>query len=162
VSALVARAATLEDADAICVIYNEGIAARTATFETAPRSVDDVRAIIVEAKPIVVVERRERVVAFAKTSATSSRACYAKNLDFSVYVASDSRGIGAGRSAMLELVRRAREAGFWKLVSGVFTDNAASRAMLRRVGFREVGTYEKHGQLDGEWRDVVIVELLLR
>jgi phosphinothricin acetyltransferase len=162
VSALYARAATIDDAAAICVIYNEGIAGRAATFETAPRSPDDVRAIIDEGKPIVVVERDARVIAFAKTSATSPRACYARNLEFAVYVASDSRGAGAGRTAMLELVRRAREAGFWKLVSGVFTDNAASRAMLRRVGFREVGTYEKHGQLDGAWRDVIIVELLLR
>jgi phosphinothricin acetyltransferase len=37
----------------------------------------------------------------------------------------------------------------------------ASRALLRKLGFREVGTYEKHARLDGAWRDVVIVERLL-
>ena len=36
--------------------------------------------------------------------------------------------------------------------------NAASRGLLRSLGFREVGIYERHGQLDGAWRDVVIVE----
>jgi phosphinothricin acetyltransferase len=55
----------------------------------------------------------------------------------------------------------ARDAGFWKLVSRVFVENDASRALLRAVGFREVGVYERHGQLDGVWRDVVIVEKLL-
>jgi phosphinothricin acetyltransferase len=60
-----------------------------------------------------------------------------------------------------ELTRAAEQAGFWKLLSRVFTDNAASRHLLRSLGFREVGIYEKHGCLDGVWRDVVIVERLL-
>ena len=59
------------------------------------------------------------------------------------------------------LIPVARQARFWKLLSRVFPENAASRALLRSVGFREVGTYEKHAQLEGVWRDVVIVELLL-
>jgi len=70
----------------------------------------------------------------------------------------DWRGKGAGRLAMQQLLRESETAGFWKLVSRVFVENAASRGLLRLLGFREVGVYEKHGQLDGIWRDVVIVE----
>ena len=29
------------------------------------------------------------------------------------------------------------------------------------LGFREIGVYQKHGQLDGAWRDVIVVELLI-
>jgi phosphinothricin acetyltransferase len=76
-------------------------------------------------------------------------------------VAREARGRGAGRCALAALIDAARAAGFWKLVSRVFPENAPSRALLRRHGFREVGLYEKHGQLDGAWRDVVIVERLL-
>lgn len=36
-----------------------------------------------------------------------------------------------------------------------------SRALCRACGFREVGVYEKHGRLDGQWLDVVIVERLI-
>jgi RimJ/RimL family protein N-acetyltransferase len=46
-------------------------------------------------------------------------------------------------------------------VSRIFPENEASLALCRRLGFREVGTYRRHAKLDGEWRDVVIVELLL-
>jgi RimJ/RimL family protein N-acetyltransferase len=46
-------------------------------------------------------------------------------------------------------------------VSRIFPENEASLALCRRLGFREVGTYRRHATLDGEWRDVVIVELLL-
>ena len=59
------------------------------------------------------------------------------------------------------LIDAAEGAGFWKLVSRVIVENEASRALLRSLGFREVGTYRRHGKLDGEWRDCVIVELLL-
>jgi phosphinothricin acetyltransferase len=62
---------------------------------------------------------------------------------------------------MERLIEMARQAGFWKLVSRVFVENVASRALLRRVGFREVGIYERHGKLHGVWRDTVIVERLL-
>jgi phosphinothricin acetyltransferase len=60
-----------------------------------------------------------------------------------------------------QLRNRFCRAGFWKLLSRVFTDNIGSRALIRSLGFREVGIYEKHGCLDGVWRDVVIVERLI-
>jgi phosphinothricin acetyltransferase len=60
------------------------------------------------------------------------------------------------------LVATARERGYWKLVSRIFPFNTPSRALCRACGFREVGVYEKHGVLRGEWTDVVIVERLIR
>lgn len=156
-----ARAATPEDAARIAQIYNEGIEDRVGTFETRPRSEADVRAWFDGRHPIVVVEENARVIAFASTSNYRTRECYAGIAEFSVYVARDGRGRGAGRVAMDALIEACVPAGIWKLVSRVFVENAASRALLKSVGFREVGIYEKHAQLDGEWRDVVIVERLI-
>ena len=62
---------------------------------------------------------------------------------------------------MEALIAESEQAGLWKLVSRVFVENAASRSLLLSLGFREVGIYEKHGKLDGVWRDVVIVERLI-
>ncbi len=156
-----ARPATPDDAPAIARIYNEGIEDRIATFETQPRSPADVRAWFDGVHPIVVVEDGGAVIAFASTSTYRPRACYAGIAEFSVYAARGARGRGAGRLAMEALIREAERAGFWKLLSRVFTDNAASLRLLRSLGFREVGRYEKHGRLDGVWRDVVIVERLI-
>ncbi len=72
-----------------------------------------------------------------------------------------ARGRGAGRRALEALIGEAERAGFWKLVSRIFPENEASRRLIRSLGFREVGIYEKHGQLDGVWRDVIIVERLI-
>lgn len=157
-----ARAANTDDAAAIATIYNEGIQDGIATFETRPRSADDVRKWFGGRFPIVVVENGEgAIVAFASTSEYRPRECYAGVAEFSVYVARSARRLGAGRLALKLLIDNARTAGFWKLVSRVFPENEASRVLLQRVGFREVGIYRRHGQLAGEWRDTVIVELLL-
>jgi phosphinothricin acetyltransferase len=155
------RLATPEDAAAITAIYNQGIADRIATFETQPRSEADVRGWFGGRHPVVVVEDNGVICAFASSSLYRARACYDGVAEFSVYVARASRGQGAGRAAMLALFEAVAPAGIWKLVSRVFVENTPSRAMLRAVGFREVGVYEKHAKLDGQWRDVVIVERLI-
>ena len=156
-----ARIASPDDAAAMAEIYNQGIEDRMATFETRPRSAGDVRTWFDGVHPIVVVEDDGRVVAFASTSTYRPRECYAGVAEFSVYVAREARGLGAGRVAMEALLRESERAGFWKLVSRVFTENTASLRLLRSVGFREVGTYEKHAKLDGAWRDVIIVERII-
>ncbi len=158
---MLARSATPDDAEAITRIYNQGIEDRIATFEMAPRSAEDIRRWFDGTHPIVVIEDDGKVVAFASTSTYRPRDCYSGIAEFSVYVAREARGRGAGRLAMEALIGAAERAGFWKLVSRVFLDNSPSRQLLASLGFREVGVYEKHGKLDGAWRDVVIVERLI-
>ena len=158
---MTARLAAPGDAVSIARIYNQGIEDRVATFETRLRTTDDVRGWFDGIHPVVVVEERGEVVGFASTSKYRDRACYAEIAEVSVYVAREARGVGAGRLAIEALMDAAAAAGFRKLVSRIFVENVASRALIRATGFREVGIYEKHGQLDGIWRDVVIVERLL-
>lgn len=155
------RLAAVADAAAMAAIYNQGIEDRVGTFETEPRTEATVAAWFDDIHPIVVVEQNGEIVAYASTSSYRPRACYAGIVEFSVYVRRNWRGKGAGRLAMTRLLQECERAGFWKLVSRVFVENAVSRGLLRSLGFREVGIYEKHGQLDGIWRDVVIVEYVL-
>ncbi len=156
------RLATPEDATAIATIYNQGIEDRVATFETRLRTPVEIEQWFDGVHPIVVLEtEQQQVIAFESTSVYRPRPCYAGIAEFSVYVERAYRGRGAGHLALEGLLEEAEKAGFWKLVSRVFVENTASRALLRRLGFREVGVYEKHAQLDGVWRDVVIVERLL-
>jgi phosphinothricin acetyltransferase len=159
---MISRRATPADATAIADIYNEGIEDGSATFETRARTAEEVRKWFGTRFPIVVVEKNKgHVIAFASTSEYRPRACYAGIAEFSVYVARTARRQGAGRLAMRSLMEDAKAAGFWKLVSRVFPENTASRALLNQLGFREVGIYQRHGQSAGIWRDVVIVEALL-
>src|SRR3954464_11548751 len=134
-----ARDAAVADSSAIPRIYNEGIDDRVATFETRHRTADDVVQWLDGGHPVVVVEDDGgEVIAFAATSTYRPRDCYAGIAEFSVYASRGSRGRGAGRLAMEALFTAARAAGLWKLVSRVFVENDASRALLRALGFREV------------------------
>jgi phosphinothricin acetyltransferase len=89
------------------------------------------------------------------------RQCYAGIAEFSIYLAPEARRRGTGTILLQALIDAARDRGFWKLVSRVFPFNTASRALCRTCGFREVGVYERHAQLDGKWLDAVIVERLI-
>lgn len=158
------RLATSDDAAAIAAIYNEGIADRIATFETEPRTAAQIAAQIRDKGnrfPTVVAEHDGRIVAWAGAGPYRPRPAYAGVAEHSVYVARSARGKGAGRAVLEALCRAYAERGFWKLVSRIFPENAASLALHERCGFRVVGTYNRHGKLEGEWRDCVIVERLL-
>jgi phosphinothricin acetyltransferase len=154
------RSAVPENAETIVRIYHQGTEMRIGTFETRPRSAEDIRSWFGGAYSIVVVEGNG-IAAFAATSNYPPRECYAGVAEFSVYTARGARSLGAGGLAVEALIEAAKRAGFWKLVSRVFVKNRLSRKLLYSVGLREVRVYEKHARLDGEWRDVVIVERVL-
>lgn len=157
-----ARPARREDAPAITAIYNQGIEDRIGTFETEPREVAQIEAWFDHAKAFVSVENPQgEVVGYAVAHPYADRCCYAGIGEFSVYVRRDHRGAGVGRAAMGGLVDAARRAGLWKLLSRVFPENRASLNLMAWSGFKEIGVHEKHGKLDGVWRDCVIVERVI-
>lgn len=162
------RPATPDDAAAIAEIYNQGIRARIATFETEERTADERRAWIIDHSdryPIVVATidegGTERVVGWAAASAYSSRACYAGVAEFSIYIHEDERGKGVGSTLIDAFIAASERAGLWKLTSRIFPENMASRTLCRKAGFAEIGVHTKHARLDGVWKDNVIVERLI-
>ncbi len=156
------RSATARDAAPIAGIYNEGIADRIATFETRERSASDVAAWFDGGLPVLVAaDDRGSIVGWAAAFPYRSRECYAGVAEISLYVTRPCRRRGAGDALMRALLAESERHGLWKVLSRIFPENEASRAMCARHGFREVGTYQRHARLDGVWRDVIIVERLL-
>jgi L-amino acid N-acyltransferase YncA len=157
------RDAQPPDAEAIARIYNQGIEERAATFETQPRTAQDMAVKLTDREryPVLVATEGDAVIGWAGLSTYRPRACYSGIAEFSIYLDQAARNRGVGRRLLTALVGAARDRGYWKLVSRVFPFNTASRALCKACGFREVGIYEKHGQLDGQWLDVVIVERVI-
>jgi L-amino acid N-acyltransferase YncA len=157
------RPAVALDAETVAAIYNEGIEERSSTFETEPRAASDVHAWLAagERLPLLVADEGGRVLGWARILAYSDRAAYAGVGEVSVYVDGAARGQGLGRALLDALEETARELGYWKLVGKLFTDNAASAGLVKSRGWREVGLHLRHGRLDGEWRDVLLVERVL-
>jgi L-amino acid N-acyltransferase YncA len=157
------RPAESTDLLAITAIYNQGIEDRSSTFETTPRRVEDLTTRLADRRYAlwVAVGADGGVLGWAGLSGYRPRDCYAGIAEFSIYLDREVRGQGIGRLLLGALIDAARAGGFWKLVSRIFPFNTASRRLCAACGFREVGLYEKHGQLDGRWLDVVIVERLI-
>ncbi|HEU4976446.1 MAG TPA: arsinothricin resistance N-acetyltransferase ArsN1 family A [Baekduia sp.] len=155
------RLAAPPDARAIARIYNAGIEERQATFETRLRTPQEVVTWIEGPFPILVADLEGVVVAFARIGPYSERDVYAGIGEHAVYVDEAARGRRVGAKLLEELAVTATHAGYHKLTSRIFTTNAASIALHQAVGFTIVGVQRRHGRLDGEWRDCVLVERLL-
>ena len=159
---MVLRPAIPEDASAVTAIYNEGIEDRVATFETRPRAPEEVAAWFGDGLPFLVAAGEDgELLGWARVSPYSDRCAYGGIGEHAVYVARRGRGQGVGRRLLEALAEAAERDGLHKLTSRVFVDNAASRAVHRAAGFEEVGIQRRHGRIDGEWRDCVLVERLL-
>lgn len=138
-------------------IYLEGIATGNATFEqTAPDWEEwDVGHL---QNPRLVACLDGDVLGWAALSRVSGRCVYGGVAEVSVYVAERARGGGVGSKLMSRLIEHSEAAGFWTLQAGIFPENAASIALHKAAGFRIVGTRERLGQMNGRWRDVVLME----
>jgi L-amino acid N-acyltransferase YncA len=151
---------TRADYDAVASIFAEGIATGRATFETEvpawkewdARHLPDHR---------LVAELDGDVVGWCAVVPYSRREVYRGVGEESVYVADRARGSGVGRALLEALIASARAGGLWTLQAGIFPDNEASLALHRALGFREVGVRKRLGELNGAWRDVVLLELRL-
>jgi phosphinothricin acetyltransferase len=151
------RAMRAEDWPVVKTIYEQGIATRQATFETeAPAWEAWAAGHLTE--PRLVAEENGTVVGWAALSPVSRRACYSGVVEESVYVAEGARGRGIGIALLARLCSDADAAGIWTIQTSIFPENVASVELHRRCGFRVVGTRKRIAQLDGVWRDTLLLE----
>jgi L-amino acid N-acyltransferase YncA len=150
------------DASAIAAIYNEGIGEREATFETDLCHASDFLARIASNRyPLLVAEIDGQIVGWAGTGPYSERQAYAGVAELSIYVTSAARGHGVGTALCQRLADEAERRGFYKLLGKLLPSNLPCVRLVSRCGFQEVGLHRRHGRLDGQWRDVLLVERLL-
>lgn len=138
-------------------IYREGIATGMATFETTTPAWDAWNAAHLPDCRLVARDA-DRVLGWAALTPVSGRCVYAGVAEVSVYVAAAARGQGVGTALLVALVEASERAGLWTLQAGIFRENTASISLHARCGFREVGVRERLGQLNGAWKDVMLLE----
>jgi L-amino acid N-acyltransferase YncA len=146
-----------DDWPEVAQIYAEGIATGDATFETDVPSWDVWDGVHLH-HPRLVGTTDGRVVAWAAALPVSARPVYRGVAEISLYVAGDYRGQGVGNALLEAFIVASERTGIWTLQTSVFPENTASLALLKRRGFREVGVRERIGQLNGIWRDTVLME----
>jgi len=155
------RAAEPGDAPRITEIFNDGVEDRVATFETRPAAPEDAMRWINE-EVVIVAERDGAVIGWAKAGPYADQHHYYDGVrEATLYVDRAARGAGVGRVLLDALAGAAAESGAHKLVGKIFTSNKPSTALVEGLGWSVVGVHRRHGALDGEWKDVLVVERML-
>lgn len=146
-----------EDWPAVRDIYREGIATGNATFETEPpvwQKWDSSH----RQDSRLIARNADQVLGWAALSPVSGRLVYSGVAEVSVYVAASARGIGIGKVLLKALIEESETQGVWTLQAGIFPENTASIALHKSCGFRAVGVRQRIGQMNGNWRDVLLLE----
>jgi len=154
---LIVRQLYATDWESVRAIYLEGIATGQATFETAAPDWGEWDSAHLPFARLA-ASRHTEFCGWAALSPVSKRLAYSGVAEVSVYVAEHSRGRGVGTALLRRLIYESEQNGVWTLQAVVFPENAATLALHVRSGFREVGRREHIGELNGAWRDTLLLE----
>lgn len=151
------RPVTAGDAAAIAAIYRPYVTDTVITFELAPPDAAEIArriAAYTATHPWLVAERAGAVIGYAYGSPYRTRAAYAWVAEAGIYLAQDACGGGLGTTLYAALCDALAAWGYVTVVGVLTLPNAASEALHRRCGFRDVGTQAGIGFKHGRWHDV--------
>jgi phosphinothricin acetyltransferase len=158
------RSATIEDAGAICSIYNPYVVGTTITFEDQEVSAEVMRARIAEvtvALPWLVFEAEDEVGGYAYATRWRARAAYRYSVETTVYLAPRFQRRGIGKKLYRELIEKLRGLGVHRAMGGIALPNAGSVALHEKLGFKKVAHFEEVSRKFDRWIDVGYWQLSL-
>ncbi|MBN1650331.1 MAG: N-acetyltransferase [Bacteroidales bacterium] len=146
-----------EDAIRVLEIYKMGLDSRNATFETDVPLWADWDLKYLKHSRFVFIDKGQ-IVGWIALSPVSTRKVYKGVAEISVYVDTNTLGKGIGSKLMEKVIYSSEKQGIWTLYSSIFPENTATLKLHKKFGFRVIGTLEKIAQLDGKWRDTILLE----
>lgn len=138
-------------------IYEEGLATGNATFQETTPEWEEWDKTHIQTGRLVAIEN-ENIIGWAALTPVSGRCVYGGVAEISVYVAENTRGKGVGKDLLKSLIENSEANKFWTLQAGIFPENIASIKIHEANGFRIIGKREKIGQMNGIWRDTILLE----
>ena len=158
------RRYTPKDFQAIAEIYNEAIVQGAITMDCVPQSAEDVRSLAEKfhhRETILMAEQDNRIVGWGIIKRYSNRPGYDFCCETSTYLTLGETRRGYGSQLQKALLQQVMVFGYHHVVAKILADNQGSIAFHQRFGFEIVGIQKEIGFLKGEWRDVVILQLIL-
>lgn len=163
-SEMTIRVPTPDDEAAIAVIDAQGLASGHASFRDQTHDWQSFYKSFLTGRALALIAEDDKgIAAWAGVSATSARAVYQGVGEVSIYVADDRQGHGVGHRLLQAMIQQSEEAGYWTLIAQIFPENEASLKLHGSLDFEVLGTRRKlgkmtYGPMEGQWRDVVMME----
>jgi L-amino acid N-acyltransferase YncA len=154
---MIIRQMIATDYPSVSAIYQQGIDTQNATFETTAPTWETWHQRHLSFCRLVAVEG-DTITGFTALMPYSSRTVYNGVGVLSIYVHNAFQGLGIGQMLLKALIEESEKNDIWTLQAGILPENQASIALHRKLGFRKVGYREKIAQMNGEWRDILLLE----
>ena len=148
---------TADDWKNVSEIYRQGIETGNATFQQEIPTYTDWDNGHLKNCRIVAIKDNE-VAGWAALTPVSGRCVYAGVAEVSVYVSDKNRGHKIGHKLLEKLIIESENEKLWTLQAGIFPENIASLKIHEALGFRKIGHRERIGQMNGIWRDIILLE----
>ena len=159
------RLADKNDLPRLLEIYNDILINTTAIYSSEPHTLQ-MRTEWFETKrqqgfPVYVAEYNNAIAGFATFGPFRAWPGYRYTVENSVYVASEARGNGIGKSLMPYIINGAKAMNMHAMVAGIDAENTASIKLHELFGFVEVAHFKEVGFKFERWLDLKFLELIL-
>ena len=157
------RSATQNDLGEITTIYNEAIRTSNATFDTEQKTSEEQRQWFNEhgsKNPIIVAERKGKIVGWAALSHYSDRCAYSDTAEISVYVQKKFQHKGIGRQLLTSIIQEGKTVGLHTLIARITQGNSESIHLHESLGFEHIGIMKEVGIKFGKRLDVHLMQKL--
>jgi len=147
-----------EDANRVLEIFQQGINGRNATFDKEIPNWEKWDKEHFPVSRFVMENENEKVIGWCALAPVSNRECFKGVAEISIYLDNEFHNRGLGKILLKKLILDSEENGFWTLQAGIFPENTASISIHQSLGFRKIGIREKIAEMNGVWRDIVLLE----
>ncbi len=159
------RLAVIEDAEAICNIYNYYVTNTSITFEEELVTVEDMKARIgriTQSLPYYVYESDNKIIGYAYATKWKERSAYRYSVETTVYLDKDSTGAGIGTKLYLQLINDLKSRNIHRAMGGIALPNESSIALHEKLGFKKVAEFNEVGNKFNKWLNVGYWEYKLK
>ncbi len=145
----------------IASIYNEAILQTVATFDTEPKTSQEMKTWFEnhdQKHPVLVAEQKGLVIGWASLSEWSDRCAYSETAEISLYVKKEHQGSGIGRKLLEEIVEEGRKTGLHTVVARITEGNERSINLFKSEKFENIGVMKEVGRKFGKRLDVYLMQ----
>ena len=158
------RKATINDLEAITVIYNDAIINTMATFDTQPKNLEEQKVWFDRhdsKRPILIAEMDGDVVGWASLSEWADRCAYSDAAELSIYIRKENRGKGIGKNLLEVTLQEGKKVGLHTIIARIEKRNEVMIHVLEKYGFVRIGVMREVGRKFGKLLDVVLMQIIL-
>lgn len=158
---MIIRAAIASDAVLIAEFWSLQVLTTSITFNTVPKSPEEVVQMIAEHACFLVAELDGEAVGFITFDQFRGGVGYHHTKELTIILDLAAQGQGAGRALLEAAMERARALDVHVLVAGVSGENLGAIAFHKSMGFEQVGLMPQVGRKFERWMDLVLLQKTL-